>query len=95
MPRGNFNLAAQSRNYPLRKAFCELIFKAIELGEELLGGDKSEAIFVARLLRGYFCREATISSIGPLGIWGHRRRISVVDMVFLISVGFLFLPLRS
>ena len=24
------------------KAFCELIFKAIELGEKLLGGDKSE-----------------------------------------------------
>ena len=39
---------------------CELIFEAIELGETLLGGDKSEAIFAARLLRGYFCREATI-----------------------------------
>ena len=25
-----------------------------------MGGDKSEAIFAATLLRGYFCREATI-----------------------------------
>ena len=32
----------------------------IELGEKLLGGDKSEAIFAARLWRGYFCCEATI-----------------------------------
>ena len=31
-----------------------------ELGEKLLGGDKSEAIFAARLSWGYFCREATI-----------------------------------
>ena len=32
-----------------------------------MGGDKSEAIFAARLSWGYFCREATITSIGPLG----------------------------
>ena len=31
-----------------------------ELGEKLLGGEKSEAIFAARLSWGYFCREATI-----------------------------------
>ena len=37
-----------------------LFFKAIELGEKLWGGDKSEAISAARLLRGYFCCEATI-----------------------------------
>ena len=40
----------------------------VELGEKLLGGDKSEAIFAARLLWGYFfAARQRFTSIGPLG----------------------------
>ena len=38
-----------------------------------LGGDKSEAIFAARLSRGYFCREATIHLYRTTGFGALRK----------------------
>ena len=82
MPRGNFNLSITSELSP-QEAFCKLISKAIELGEKLLGGDKSEAIFAARLLRGYFCREATICLYRATG---HERSYEPVGSDVLRKV---------
>ena len=60
LPRGNFNLGITFETIPSGSILSGYFIKAIELGEKLLGRDKSEAIFAARLLRGSFCREATM-----------------------------------
>ena len=51
MPRGNFNLRITLKLSP-EKGILRGYFNAIELGEKLSGGDKSDAIVAARLLRG-------------------------------------------
>ena len=53
-----------------------------ELGEKLLGGDKSEAVFAARLSWGYFCREATIYLYRTTG-FANPRILTVADLKFL------------
>ena len=51
-----FNIIFQThRNTGPPRAFCDVSGQGkIELGEKLSGGDKSEAIFAARLLWGSF-----------------------------------------
>ena len=53
MPRGNFNLSITSKLSP-QEGILSVYFKAVELGEKLLGGEKSEAVFAAREISGLF-----------------------------------------
>ena len=58
LPRGNFNLAAQPRNYPLRKAVCDLRLKQDWAWWEANGRGQ---------VWGYFCREAIVGLFLPRG----------------------------